>query len=86
MATVFMWGSILSNYLQLLLLYLAANSQMERPGRRILDALCKEITFVGEVSKEKKLNTVYIGWRNAYDRWNRNSWRDFCHILKNIFI
>ena len=26
-----------------------------------LDALCKEITFVGEVSKEKKLNTVYIG-------------------------
>ena len=26
-----------------------------------LDALCKEISFVGEVSKEKKLNTVYIG-------------------------
>ena len=28
---------------------------------RYLDALCKEISFVGEVSKEKKLNTVYIG-------------------------
>lgn len=26
-----------------------------------LDALCKEIQFVGEVSKHKKLNTVYIG-------------------------
>ncbi len=26
-----------------------------------LDALCKEITFVGEVSKKKKLNTIYIG-------------------------
>ena len=26
-----------------------------------LDALCKEISFVGEVSKEKKLNAVYIG-------------------------
>ena len=26
-----------------------------------LDALCKEITFVGKVSKDKKLNTVYIG-------------------------
>ncbi len=26
-----------------------------------LDALCKELTFVGEASKEKKLNTVYIG-------------------------
>ena len=31
--------SILSNYLQLLLLYLAANSQMERPGRRIFRCL-----------------------------------------------
>ena len=28
---------------------------------RYLDALCKEISFVGKVSKEKKLNTVYIG-------------------------
>ena len=26
-----------------------------------LDALCKELSFVGSVSKEKKLNTVYIG-------------------------
>lgn len=26
-----------------------------------LDAVCKELTFVAEVSKEKKLNTVYIG-------------------------
>ncbi|WP_461809781.1 coproporphyrinogen dehydrogenase HemZ [Faecalimonas sp.] len=26
-----------------------------------LEALCKEISFVGEVSKEKKLNTIYIG-------------------------
>ena len=26
-----------------------------------LDAVCKELTFVGEVSKGKKLNTVYIG-------------------------
>ncbi len=26
-----------------------------------LDAVCKELTFIGEVSKEKKLNTVYIG-------------------------
>ena len=26
-----------------------------------LDALCKELSFVGSVSKQKKLNTVYIG-------------------------
>ncbi len=26
-----------------------------------VDALCKELTFIGETSKEKKLNTVYIG-------------------------
>ncbi len=26
-----------------------------------LDAVCKELTFIGSVSKEKKLNTVYIG-------------------------
>ena len=28
---------------------------------RYLYALCKEISFIGEVSKEKKLNTIYIG-------------------------
>ena len=28
---------------------------------RYLDALCEEISFVGKVSKEKKLNTIYIG-------------------------
>ena len=28
---------------------------------RYLDALCKEISFIGKVSKEKKLNTIYIG-------------------------
>ena len=32
-----------------------------------LDALCKEITFVGEVSKEKKLKYGLYWWRNAYD-------------------
>lgn len=26
-----------------------------------LDALCKEISYVGAISKEKKLNTIYIG-------------------------
>ncbi len=26
-----------------------------------LDALCKEISYVGDISKEKKLNTIYIG-------------------------
>lgn len=26
-----------------------------------VDALCKELTFIAEVSKEKKLNTVYLG-------------------------
>ncbi len=26
-----------------------------------LDAVCKELTFIGEVSRKKKLNTVYIG-------------------------
>ncbi len=26
-----------------------------------LDALCKELTFIGNISKEKKLNTIYIG-------------------------
>ncbi len=26
-----------------------------------LDAVCKELTFISEVSKEKKLNTVYVG-------------------------
>ena len=26
-----------------------------------LEALCKELTFIGKVSREKKLNTIYIG-------------------------
>ena len=26
-----------------------------------LDALCKELTFIGEIMKDKKLNTIYIG-------------------------
>ena len=33
-------------------------------GKRVdeyLEAVCKELTFVGEVSKEKKLNTIYVG-------------------------
>ena len=26
-----------------------------------LDALCKELSYIAEVSKEKKLNTIYLG-------------------------
>ena len=26
-----------------------------------VEALCKELTFIGEVSKQKKLNSIYIG-------------------------
>ncbi|WP_461812302.1 coproporphyrinogen dehydrogenase HemZ [Faecalimonas sp.] len=33
----------------------------ENKTEEYLEALCKEISFVGEVSKEKKLNTIYMG-------------------------
>ena len=36
-------------------------AQWQEEVDRYLDALCKELSFVASVSKEKKLNTVYIG-------------------------
>lgn len=35
--------------------------QWKNRTEEYLEALCKEISFVGEVSREKKLNTIYIG-------------------------
>ena len=36
-------------------------SQWEKRVDEYLDAVCKELTFIAESSKEKKLNTIYIG-------------------------
>lgn len=36
-------------------------AQWKNRTEEYLEALCKEISFVGEISKEKKLNTIYMG-------------------------
>ena len=36
-------------------------AQWKNRTEEYLEALCKEISFVGEVSREKKLNTIYMG-------------------------
>ena len=36
-------------------------AQWEKRVDEYLDAVCKELTFIAECSKEKKLNTIYIG-------------------------
>ena len=36
-------------------------AQWEKRVDEYLDAVCKELTFIAERSKEKKLNTIYIG-------------------------
>ena len=36
-------------------------AQWEKRVDEYLDAVCKELTFIAEKSKEKKLNTIYIG-------------------------
>ncbi|MEG1956303.1 MAG: coproporphyrinogen dehydrogenase HemZ [Lachnospiraceae bacterium] len=45
-----------------------------------LDALCKEITFVGQVSKQKKLNSIYIGGGTPTTLEEEQLDRLLCHI------